>query len=343
MSERSPLVDQVLSGGNRQLTLLAARGMLPLPPEQLLSLQVGLACWEDEEVAETARESLGAVDNRLLLPYLEQQASPEVLHWFATHSGDSEVLERLLRRRDVPTGVLMDLAPRLPANLQEVLLLRQDRIVAEPEILEALAGNPQLSGYSQRRIGEYRQHLLAGPGAAVEEEAPRVEEGEVGPGLEDPEVQAALAAARAQPVEGEIDIETGLSEGQIRLLPVPVRLRLARGAHRNLRALLIRDSASQVALAVLRSNPISDMEAEHFARSRLVLEDVLEAIAGNRRWAGKYPIVVALASNPRTPIAIALRLVPRLSVRDLRILARDRNVSEAVRSNALRLYRVKSR
>jgi hypothetical protein len=55
----------------------------------------------------------------------------------------------------------------------------------------------------------------------------------------------------------------------------------------------------------------------------------------------KPGILRSLAANPKTPVAIALRLVPRLSVRDLRELSRDRNIADAVRSTAARLYRIK--
>lgn len=46
--------------------------------------------------------------------------------------------------------------------------------------------------------------------------------------------------------------------------------------------------------------------------------------------------------NPRTPVGISVRLVARLSVRDLKMLSKDRNVPEPVRSAAGRLYRIKS-
>jgi hypothetical protein len=39
---------------------------------------------------------------------------------------------------------------------------------------------------------------------------------------------------------------------------------------------------------------------------------------------------------------MALQLLSRVAVRDLRLMAKDRNLPEAVRSAALRLYRVKS-
>jgi hypothetical protein len=40
-------------------------------------------------------------------------------------------------------------------------------------------------------------------------------------------------------------------------------------------------------------------------------------------------------------VALALRLVPRLAVRDLRFLSRDHNVADPVRTLAQRLYRIK--
>ncbi|MFL6234317.1 MAG: hypothetical protein ACJ76N_14385 [Thermoanaerobaculia bacterium] len=53
-SPSSALLEQIRSG-NRQFQLLAAEGVLPLPPEELIPLQVDLAQGDDEEVAELAR------------------------------------------------------------------------------------------------------------------------------------------------------------------------------------------------------------------------------------------------------------------------------------------------
>ena len=67
--------------------------------------------------------------------------------------------------------------------------------------------------------------------------------------MDDAALAAAVESAREQPASGEVDTEqTKLSEGQIRTLSIPARLKLARGASRSLRAILIRDSNTQVAL-----------------------------------------------------------------------------------------------
>lgn len=322
-----------LRAGNRQLQILAAGGLLPLPPDELIPVQVELAVSADQEVAERARATLVALDPRIATPFLEGAASGAELQFFAREATHPLILEKILRRRDVPRRILIELARRLPPELQEILLLRQDAILDEPAILDALALNPLVSSYSLRRINEYRQHLLPRQRGA----ASRPDEEE----MDEVAFQLAVEAVRAAPASGEIDTQTGLSEGQIRLLPVPARLKLTRGAPRLLRLILLRDSNAQVAVSVMQNNALSEQEVEQLAASRSVVEEVLEVIARRREWVGRYNITKALVLNPRTPLPTALRLVTKLSVRDLRDLGRDRNVPDAVRSTALRLYRIK--
>jgi len=334
----NPLVQEVLSGSNRELLELAASGFLPLPPDQLLPVQVALARGDDAELRQRATESLRSMDPRVAAPFLAQAAGPAELAFFAAEVSHPLIVETILRRRDVPRQLLVDLARRLPGDLQELLLLRQDAIVEEPAILNALEENRQLTPYTQRRINEYREHLLPQRSAAV-----RVALVEAAERLTDQELAAAIEAVRGVPVEGEIEDTTGLSEGQIRMLTVPQRLRLTRGASRVMRQILLRDPNAQVAVAVLTHNNFSEQEMEQVVRSRSVLEDVLLEVAKRREWVARYSICRALISNPKTPVAISVRLLPKMSVRDLRLVSRDRNVADAVRSSATRLYTIKQK
>jgi hypothetical protein len=329
------LLEQIRSG-NHQLQLLAADGVLPLAPEELIPLQVELAQGNDPEVAQRARASLRTVDARLASSFLERSAGEEVLTWFAEEASHPVLIEAILRRRDTPRSLLARLARRLPPDLQELLLLRQDAIVEQPAILEALEENPEVSTYTLRRIAEYREHLLPRERTHLVRRPAALAE------ITDEALEEAIEAARELPPSGELEPErTKLTEGQIRLLPVPVRLKLTRGAPRTLRTILLRDTNSQVATSVVINNSLSDQEVEQIAASRSVVEEVLILVARKRDWIGKYNIMKALVWNPRTPLATALRLVPRLAVRDLRDLSRDRNIPDAVRSTAVRLYRIK--
>jgi hypothetical protein len=348
--EPPPSLAERVRRGDGELARLAARGLLPLPPGELIPLQVELAAGADAELAAAARAALVALEPRLAAAYVGRDAGPAELGFFAAESRDRRVVEALIRRRDVPRRLLVDLAPRLAPDLQEVLVQRQDALVEEPAIAEALAANPQLTPEVRRRLGEYRRHLLRRPGegppestaAAAEPAEPVAAEPAVAAELADEEMRQALAAAAtAPPGEGERESTTGLTEAQVRLLPIQVRMSLTRGASRNLRQILVRDPNPVVARAVLANNAFNEQEIEAVAANRSVVEEVLAEIARRREWIGQYRVALALVKNPRTPLALSVRLVARLAVRDLRLLARDRNVPDAVRSMAGRLYRIK--
>lgn len=335
--EHAELEREVLSGRRRDLQMLAARGVLPLPVQRLVSLQVALVAGSDRTVSTNAQEALREADPKILAQVVTDGADVAVLTYLALHLSHPLVHEAILRRRDVPRPLLREMAPTLSPEMQEILLLRQDAILEEPAILEALSRNPQLGSFARRRIGEYRQHLLP-PERAETEREQILRQAEK---ISDEEMEAALEEAAAEPAFGEVDELTGLSESQLRSLPVPVRLRLARGAPRALRSILVRDPNPLVSTAVLQNNPMSDSEVEQVAKNRSVSGEVLEEVSRNRAWIRKYPIVLALVRNPRTPTGIALRLAGRLAVRDLRALARDRDVANAVRITAERLYKMK--
>jgi hypothetical protein len=44
-----------------------------------------------------------------------------------------------------------------------------------------------------------------------------------------------------------------------------------------------------------------------------------------------YQVVLALAKNPKTPLAMSLNLLPRLNDRDLSMVSIDRNVPDPLR------------
>ena len=75
---------------------------------------------------------------------------------------------------------------------------------------------------------------------------------------------------------------------------------------------------------------------------RSVPEEILRTIANNRSWARNYSVVHNLARNPRTPIANSMTILSRLQLKDLVALTKNRNVSDAVRRQALRLTQARA-
>jgi hypothetical protein len=115
------------------------------------------------------------------------------------------------------------------------------------------------------------------------------------------------------------------------------RVKLAQKGDREARNILIRDPNRVVAQAVIQNPRITEQEVEKIAAMRTVPEDVLRQIAIGRKWARNYPIIHNLARNPRTPMGHVINILTRLQLRDLQAIMKNRNVSEAVRKQALRI------
>ena len=119
-------------------------------------------------------------------------------------------------------------------------------------------------------------------------------------------------------------------------------MKLGMKGDREARSILIRDPIKVVAQAVISNPRITDQEVEAISAMRTVADDVLRLIAMNRNWARQYPIIHNLARNPRTPLPTAFSILGRLQTRDLKSLSQNRNVSEGVRRQALRLSSARS-
>jgi hypothetical protein len=109
------------------------------------------------------------------------------------------------------------------------------------------------------------------------------------------------------------------------------KLKAAVKGTREMRSILIRDPSKMIAAAVLSSPKVTDAEVAGFARMGNVSEDVLRIIGHNRAWLKNYSVVLALTKNSKTPVAMSMNLMNRLSNRDLATLATDRNIPEALR------------
>jgi hypothetical protein len=151
------------------------------------------------------------------------------------------------------------------------------------------------------------------------------------------------AAAVQRIIESE-RLESGDVSGErismirrLMLMNTRDRMKLAMKGDREARSILIRDSNKVVSSGVVNNPRITEQEIENIAAMRTISDDVLRLIALNRVWARSYPIIHNLARNPRTPVPTVLNILPRIRTKDLKGLAQNRNVSEGIRRQALRL------
>lgn len=119
-------------------------------------------------------------------------------------------------------------------------------------------------------------------------------------------------------------------------LKVQERARRAMLGTREERMLLVRDASRVVQRAALGSPRLTEGDVELIAAMRNVDDQVLREIAASRRWRRSLNIIRNLVNNPRSPADVSLPLMKHLFPPDLRRLAVNHNVQEAVRRGAER-------
>ena len=338
-AELSPLAAALLEGrAPHAIRLSAARGVLPLARPELLRVLVALQRDPDEGVRQEATSRFSS----LSIPELKEALSdpgtvPEVLHHIALSSSmKPELVEPLLVNPSTAVVTLEGLIPRLGPTHLDQLLLNQQRLIANPRLLDRIAAHPAATPQQRARVEEYRRHFIDRPAPAPAPEPER----------EPPAAAVAVVAAGGvvpsedqahEPGAEEESADDSMADNatrRIMLMNTAEKIQLAFKGSREDRAILIKDPSKSVQEAVMESPKLTENEVESIARMRSVTEEVLRIIAANRDWSKNYAVISSLASNPKTPPAIAMNMVSRQNQRDLKILASDKNVSEVIRRHA---------
>jgi hypothetical protein len=122
---------------------------------------------------------------------------------------------------------------------------------------------------------------------------------------------------------------------------VAEKIKLAMMGSKEARSILVRDPVKMVAVAAVKSPKIQLPEIESITKSRHVCDDVLRQIARTKGWMKSYNVKVNLVNNSKTPVSVAMKLIPQLRELDLRKLAKSKNVPAAIATQARRFAETK--
>lgn len=391
----NPVVRAVIEGtAPRPARLAAARGLLPLPPKDLIEILVALTASEDAELSLPARETLRSQDEMLVESIVSATDAPiSVLGYFASDmSATPRIHQAIVRNAKTPPDTIEGLARSTSSgDLLELISLNQQLLIQRPSIIEAIIENPNRTSEAQRRAAETKREFfekergaqqianelrargmaaaaeffdqadLANSDLAADDalliasmiEVPDSETDDSWMALEyieeiyeESPQQRSLIAER---IIGEIKLDDSEVSAErisvinrIMKMSMKDRMRLAMKGDREARNILIRDPNRIVCQAVVNNPRITEQEIEKIAAMRSITEDVLRQLANNRQWQRSYSIIHNLARNPRTPIANVLPILTRLQLRDLAALSKNKNVSDAVRRQAVRLTQTRA-
>lgn len=159
-------------------------------------------------------------------------------------------------------------------------------------------------------------------------------------GTDDIEVPAAMVEEPAEePAQKTISLkpESSTLYAQLLTMPMARKIKLALRGNKEARVLLARDGSRTVRRYVLMNPRISEDEIVHIARDRQADEDMLRAILHRREWMKLYQVRLGLVTNPRTPLANAIRILGTLMARDVERIAKSRDVPQGVVAQARRV------
>lgn len=339
----------------REVVETIARGFLPLPQEDLISVLVFLGLGDDAEIAATARATmLQEVPARALFQYASnERIEPAQLERLLRFTSDTLALEALIRNRAVPDEAIVALARHADPRAQEIIVINQARILRAPAILEALLENEGLTADVRRRALETKEEFFD-KRARIEQLEAEAAQAELDLADEPLDAIADLLEKAAEAGDAPAPATVSLSESEqddpskkalwarVNFMSVAEKVKLAFQGDKSARLLLVRERNKLICSAVMRNPRMTEQEAESIAAMRNVDEEVLRLIGMRRDWMAKYNIMLALVRNPKAPLGVVLPLINRLTLRDLKGLKDDRGVQQVVREMARKAFLARS-
>jgi len=336
--------------------MMAAKGMAPMAPKELVTAQFVLTFDTDAKVREAATSSLSKLDARIsnaIIP--DPSVNPHVLGYLARAlaARDADV-EKLLLNPSTPVSAFVDVALLASENICEVIANNQARLLDEPEIARSLSKNPRALKSTLDRVIDFliRNNIIVD--GVVEFESALLRLGA------DDRIKAAqlvdiprefldegFQADAARKMIGEDEIPEGEEEPEenktleekLRDATTGEKVAWATLGNKSVRGRLMRDSNRMVAMAAITSPRVSDLEVVQAAQSRTVHQDVIAYIAHQKDYVKLYPIKVALAGNPKCPLPMSMKFVPLLQRKDIKNLSLSKNVPAGVRNLAVKIVK----
>jgi hypothetical protein len=377
-SEALPRAVAAVVAGATPSKLMAVRGMAPLRPAELLVTMYQLSFDADPAVKAAAEAAPGNLPDKVLLAPLGEALPPPVLHFFAERlpKARRQAIEKILYNHATADETFVHLARGLDQAGLEIIFQNEVRLLRSTALVEALYFNKNalmssvsralelcarnnvrpdgIPGFDEIAAAimndpnavvpsasdEVFSAVLADNGAAQVVLASDSPDGNAVAGAVAPE---GAAAAEADGEDGEKKRKGSASFIKFDELKIFEKIRLATVGNAYCRSVLIRDSNRLVAMSVVRSPAMTDMEIVAAAANRAVCDDVIRYIANSREYTKDYAVKQALVNNPKCPLSSSLRLLSFLHPNDLKSLSRSRNIPGALATAAKKLVQTREK
>jgi hypothetical protein len=373
-----PLKKILGPGAPPAIKTMAARGLAPLGPRDLATALFQLSLDADAALAAAAQKTTASLPEKVLQAALAEALDARVLHYFAHQvSGRPQYVEMIVYNRGTADETFAYFAAQCAERELEMIAAAEERCLRYPAIVEALYFNNRARQSTIDRLIDLcvRNGVMIDRIPAFKEAAAALQVGASAPSLAEQEaeddlfreamdegteevagVDATTADETVAKIMGEGEEQAAapkepeealdprrMTVEKIRQLKLSTKIRLATVGTAFHRAVLIRDSNKQVALAAVKSPGISDLEVVRYSSNRALNEDVVRYIANHREFLKNYQVKFNLVSNPKCPLATSMRLLTFLRENDLKAISRSKSVSATLAGTAKKILGQKAK
>lgn len=346
--------------------MMAAKGLAPMPPGELVKVAYLLMYDADAGVAAAAKATLAGIPDKIVMGVASTALPPQVLDHIARARGPKVpgLVEKVLLNPATHDETFAYLATTCKERELEIIAENQARLLRHPKIIEGLYFNKGTRMSTVDRVIDFavRNGVIVDGIPAFQEaaEALGVLKTEKG-------VPATAPIEVALPVETEAPAEVAAaSGGYIRLsaddtrslfdedekeegentekvasvtklllsMNISQKIRYAQLGNKEVRGKLIRESNRLIASAAVKNPRMTENEIVVLSANKSLIDDVIRYISKNREWTKNYQVRWNLATNPKTPLPFALQFLQTLRDDHLKILAKSKNISNVVQTAA---------
>lgn len=346
-----------------QLKKMAIDGVLPATFVELNIIRLILLHDPDEKVKNLALSALRNVKVEDWVKFIDSFNDDVLVEFIKMCVFPSDVVDEIVSRGKLDSSGLKEVIINYGQDRRiiESLSKRQAELISDKELAELILRAPETPTHIKDYIKELTGiEIESEEVEVVEEEIPREElkeeekdfsevpdgeileefvftEGPEGEIVEEKDISGVYKSVIGEEKKVEEKERDDPLYRRILQMDINEKIRLAETGGEDARAILVKDPNKLVALAVMRNPRMREDEIVSIASSRSVIPEVLTLIATTRKWVKNYSVKVALVNNPKTPVHIAMKLVPSLMEKDLKNLKKNRNVSSALINYAKKL------
>lgn len=338
--------------------LMAARGFVPLEPQDLATVLFCLTLDGEQDVRSEAEKSLnGMPENVMNNVLLEPSTLPELIDYVSRNSDNELYAQSILLNSNTLDSTYAYLAEtqRSRSNL-DIIANNRQRIIRSEAIVEALSLNPSVSSSTLDSVLSYISHSIE----KTERATRLADSGESTPLQEDFEKTVPIEVetdTAAEPgdsfldeielpnqLTAEVDVSDAESKTQkphapldVGTLSVGQKIKLALVGNMEARKALISSQNRMITSSVLRNPRLTEAEVTAIAQSKIVDENILRKVGENKKWTKNYKTKLSLVKNPKTPVNVSLKFLIQLNRFDLKSLQSNRNIPSIVSQTAKKL------